>query len=147
MEKQNIEELIELNAVGTPKCSTSTVKDAFAWHPKMASTAPTQGSRTQFVSDAIGCALFEYRHAHKEHIGNRLCVTLKVSTKNGDEHIHTVKLHSIDVWRVEGIEEFGKDIVTPNELLLIHQAKKDIKLDDVAQVTAYVYETNEDGNA
>ena len=147
MEKQNIEELIERNAVGNPKCITFTVKGAFAWHPKMTFTTPTQGSRTQFFSDAISVALFEYRHAHKEPIGNRLRVTLKVSTKNGDEHIYTVKLHSIDVWRVEDIEKFGKDIVSPNSLLLVHQVKKDIKFDDVAQVTAYVYETNEDDNA
>lgn len=160
MEKQNIEEFVERNAVGTPKYSTFTIKDAFAFHPNMIFTTPTQipevlelrkvvsklipslSSSVSFYSDAVSYALYDYRHSHKNPMGQCLCIALQVFTYNGDELVYTEKLHSIDIWRVEGLEAFGNDVVSPSSLMLICRVAQDLKLDDIQQVTAYVYETS-----
>lgn len=160
MEKQNIEEFVERNAVGAPKSSTFTVKDAFALHPNMIFTTPTQIPEVlelrkivrklipdlkhpvNFYSDAVSCALFDYRHSHRNPMGQWLCVALQVFTYNGDELVYTEKLHSIDIWRVEGLEAFGNDVVSPSSLRLMRKVAQDVKFEDVQQVTAYVYETS-----
>lgn len=160
MEKQNIEEFVERNAVGTPKYSTFTIKDAFAIHPNMLFSTPSQipevlelrkivsklipnmNSPVSFCSDAVSCALFDYRHSHKNPMGQWLCIALQVFTYNGDELVYTEKLHSIDIWRVEGLEAFGNDVVYPSSLRLMRKVAQDLKLDDIQQVTAYVYETS-----
>lgn len=160
MEKQNIEEFVERNAVGTPKFSVFTIKDAIALHPDMIFTTPSQIPEVlelrkivrkiipdlkhpvQFYSDVVSYGLFEYRHGHKNPMGQWLCVALQVFTKDGDELVYTAKLHSMDVWRVERLEEFGDNVVAPNSLMLMRKVANDVGLEDIEQVTAYVYETS-----
>lgn len=160
MEKQNIEEFVERNAVGTPKCSTFNGVDAFAFHPNMIFTTPTQipevlelrkivsklipslSHSVSFYSDPVSYALYDYRHSHKNPMGQWLCIALQVFTYNGDELVYTEKLHSIDIWRVEGLEAFGNDVVSPSSLRLMRKVAQDVKFEDVQQVTAYVYETS-----
>ena len=160
MEKQNIEEFVERNAVGAPKSSMFTVNDAIALHPNMVFTTPTQIPEVlelrkivsklisdielpvKFYSDAVSCALFDYRHSHKNPMGQWLCIALQVFTCNGDELVYTEKLHSVDIWRVEGLEAFCDEVVSPSSLRLMRNVAQDVKFEDVQQVIAYVYETS-----
>lgn len=158
MEKQNIEELVECCAVGTPKSSKFTVKDAIALHPNMIFTTPSQNPEVlelrkivrrilpdlkrpvQFYSDAVSCALFDYRHSHRNPAGMWLHVALKVFKEDGNELVYTEKLPSIEVWRVERFEEFGNHVVSPNSLMLMRKVANDVGLGDIQKVTAWVYE-------
>lgn len=159
MEKQNIEEFVERNAVGTPKFSVFTIKDAIALHPDMIFTTPSQIPEVlelrkivrkiipdlkhpvQFYSDVVSYGLFDYRHQHEHSVGfTRLCVALQVFTKDNDELVYTLKLRPFDVWGVKGLEEFGDHIVAPTSLTLMRNVANDVGLEDIQQVTAYVYE-------
>lgn len=165
MEKQNIEELVECCAVGTPKSSTFTVTDAIALHPNMIFTTPSQNPEVlelrkivrsilpdlkypvQFYSDVVSYALFDYRHSHKSPAGTWLHVALKVFKKDGNELVYTVKLPSADVWRVTRLDAFGENIVSPNSLMLMRKVANDVGLEDIQKVTAWVYEGNEVSDA
>lgn len=92
---------------------------------------------TVYYSDAPKVALMEYLVAKNCVIHTPFKAVIKVKTKQGKCYMYSRAVIEAN-FGTEDLVELIKDLVNPMSSSLIAQARREVRLDDVASVSSYV---------